>query len=72
MFCDVRDVALAHILAATLPHASGRYIVSQPVSINAKHVTDILKVRVYVANLPLSLLGGHKGGCAKISNMATA
>lgn len=29
VFCDVRDVARAHILAAENPAASGRYIVSQ-------------------------------------------
>ena len=45
LFSDVRDVAAAHVLAATQPSASGRYIVSQPVALSARHVTDILKVR---------------------------
>jgi nucleoside-diphosphate-sugar epimerase len=44
LFSDVRDVALAHILAAINPAASGRYIISQPLSLNARQVTDILKV----------------------------
>lgn len=40
---DVRDVALAHILAAENPAAKGRYIVSQPKSIDARFITDTLK-----------------------------
>lgn len=44
LFSDVRDVALAHILAATQPQASGRYIVSQPQSLSARNITDLLKV----------------------------
>ncbi len=44
MFCDVRDVAEAHMLAALSAGAKGRFIVSQPVSINARQVSDILKV----------------------------
>jgi hypothetical protein len=34
--CDVRDVAAAHVAAAESPEASGRYIISQPRSFNAK------------------------------------
>ena len=45
MISDVRDVASALILAALTPGASGRYIVSQPASLNAHDVTNILKVR---------------------------
>ncbi|KIZ01217.1 hypothetical protein MNEG_6742 [Monoraphidium neglectum] len=41
--CDVRDVAAAHIAAAEGPEASGRYIVSQPGSFDARFVTDTLK-----------------------------
>ncbi|GAX75613.1 hypothetical protein CEUSTIGMA_g3057.t1 [Chlamydomonas eustigma] len=46
MFSDVRDVALSHILAAINPAASGRYIISQPMSLNARQVTDILKAHL--------------------------
>ncbi|GBG00450.1 cinnamyl alcohol dehydrogenase [Raphidocelis subcapitata] len=41
--CDVRDVAAAHVAAAENPDAAGRYIVSQPGSIDARFVTDALK-----------------------------
>lgn len=42
---DVRDVADAHLLAATTPAAVGqRYIVSQEASISAKDITDALQV----------------------------
>ncbi len=34
--CDVRDVAAAHIAAAENPEASGRFIVSQPGSVDAR------------------------------------
>lgn len=44
LFSDVRDVASAHILAATQPQASGRYVVSQPQSLSARNITDLLKV----------------------------
>ena len=44
MISDVRDVASALILAALTPGASGRFIVSQPASLNAHDVTNILKV----------------------------
>ncbi|GIL77153.1 hypothetical protein Vretimale_3165 [Volvox reticuliferus] len=44
VFTDVRDVAAAHVLAALTPAAAGRrYIVSQPRSMSAKSVTDVLK-----------------------------
>ncbi|KAK9863563.1 hypothetical protein WJX84_008634 [Apatococcus fuscideae] len=33
--CDVRDVAKAHVLAAEIPSASGRYIISEPAPVPA-------------------------------------
>lgn len=41
---DVRDVAKAHILAATIPSAKGRYIISQRKPITPKLVSDTLQV----------------------------
>ena len=41
---DVRDVAKAHILAATTPSAKGRYIISQRKPITPKLVSDTLQV----------------------------
>ncbi len=42
---DVRDVAAAHLLAATLPAAHGRrYILSQRKHASAHTVTDLLRV----------------------------
>eukprot|EP00877_Chromochloris_zofingiensis_P011157 jgi/Chrzof1/6295/Cz18g00160.t1 len=40
---DVRDVAVAHILAAETPTATGRYIISQPFSISARFITGLIK-----------------------------
>lgn len=44
--CDVRDVAAAHIAAAENPEASGRFIVSQSGSMDARFITDALKAAV--------------------------
>jgi hypothetical protein len=40
------QVAAAHILAATVPHASGRYIVASTECLSARDVTTILKDEV--------------------------
>jgi nucleoside-diphosphate-sugar epimerase len=42
--CDVRDVARAHILAAELPSASGRYIISERSTIPPRAVAALLQV----------------------------
>ncbi|GIL58810.1 hypothetical protein Vafri_13796 [Volvox africanus] len=54
VFTDVRDVAAAHVSAALTPAAAGRrYIVSQPRSLSARSVTDVLKATVpQLAHLP--------------------
>jgi len=49
---DVRDVAAAHILAATNPSASGRYIVSLADSISARDHTTALKARFPGLSIP--------------------
>ncbi len=43
-YADVRDVGRAHILAAEVPAASGRYIVGHDSAIPSKHNTDIFQV----------------------------
>ncbi|KAL0048803.1 hypothetical protein WJX82_011518 [Trebouxia sp. C0006] len=40
--CDVRDIARAHILAAEVPSAKGRYLVSQDSTVPVKTLTDTL------------------------------
>ncbi|KXZ41729.1 hypothetical protein GPECTOR_302g824 [Gonium pectorale] len=46
-FVDVRDVAAAHLLAATVPGAAGRrYIVSRSKAASSRTVTDILRTGV--------------------------
>ncbi|KAL3141742.1 hypothetical protein ABBQ32_004424 [Trebouxia sp. C0010 RCD-2024] len=40
--CDVRDIARAHILAAEIPSAKGRYLVSQDAVVPVKAMTDLL------------------------------
>ncbi|KAL3153255.1 hypothetical protein ABBQ38_011605 [Trebouxia sp. C0009 RCD-2024] len=40
--CDVRDIARAHILAAEIPSAKGRYLVSQDSVVPVKAMTDLL------------------------------
>ena len=45
VFCDVRDVARAHILAAELPEAKGRYIVANTHSTPAALISSWLKER---------------------------
>lgn len=46
-YVDVRDVARAHILAAQLPDAKGRYILSHTHSANAKEISSWLQVCPY-------------------------
>ncbi|KAK9832246.1 hypothetical protein WJX74_004118 [Apatococcus lobatus] len=42
--CDVRDVARAHVLAAELPSANGRYLISEPAAIpTAKQASEWLQ-----------------------------
>jgi len=43
-YCDVRDVARAHILAAEVPGANGRYMVSHVDTVPSKFVSDSLQV----------------------------
>ncbi|KAK9842550.1 hypothetical protein WJX81_005642 [Elliptochloris bilobata] len=45
IICDVRDVAAAHVAAAELPAASGRYIVSQRAPITPSLVAEVLRAR---------------------------
>ncbi|KAL3150817.1 hypothetical protein ABBQ32_000577 [Trebouxia sp. C0010 RCD-2024] len=49
---DVRDVAKAHILAATIPSAKGRYIISQRKPITPKLVSDTLQARFPQFQIP--------------------
>ena len=44
-YCDVRDVARAHILAAEVPGAHGRYLVSHDTTVPSKFVSQTLQVR---------------------------
>ena len=44
-YCDVRDVARAHILAAEVPGAHGRYLVSHESTVPSKFISDVLQVR---------------------------
>ena len=44
LICDVRDVARAHVLAAEIPGASGRYIVSHRAPITATALSKALQV----------------------------
>ena len=43
-YCDLRDVARAHILAAEVPGAHGRYLVSHVDTVPSKFVSDALQV----------------------------
>jgi len=54
-YCDVRDVARAHILAAEVPGANGRYMVSHVDTVPSKFVSDSLQV-------PLPVLRTVAGG----------
>ena len=45
LICDVRDVATAHVLAAEIPSASGRYIVSQRAPVTATYLSKVLRVK---------------------------
>lgn len=40
-FVDVRDVARAHVLAAEVPTASGRYIVASPAAFNLRWLLHV-------------------------------
>ncbi len=42
---DVRDVARAHVRAAELPHAKGRYLTSVEMTTTPREVSDILTAR---------------------------
>ena len=42
---DVRDVARAHVRAAELPQAKGRYLVSVEMTTTPREVSDILTAR---------------------------
>lgn len=46
LICDVRDVARAHVLAAEIPSASGRYIVSHRAPITATALSEALQVEL--------------------------
>eukprot|EP00798_Chlamydomonas_sp_ICE-L_P013847 gene13847-19770_t len=52
VICDVRDVAKAHILAATTPTANGRYIVSLSTSTNVQNLADWINKAIPGMNLP--------------------
>ena len=49
---DVRDVARAHILAATIPAASGRYIVSEAASASPAFIAATLRQRFPQFDIP--------------------
>ena len=49
---DVRDVARAHILAATTPSASGRYIVSEAASASPAFIAATLRERFPEFDIP--------------------
>lgn len=51
-FCDVRDVARAHVLAAEVPTAQGRYIVSHHSITANREISDILKKRLPGLDIP--------------------
>ena len=50
-YADVRDVCKAHILAAEVPTASGRYIVGHDTPVPSKHIVDILQVSAKAASM---------------------
>lgn len=43
--CDVRDVCRAHVLAAELDSAAGRYLVAQTYNVSSRDITDVLAKR---------------------------
>ena len=47
LICDVRDVARAHVLAAEIPSASGRYIVSHRAPLTATVLSKALQVEIH-------------------------
>lgn len=49
---DVRDVARAHWLAATIPSASGRYIIANPVSHSPAFIERTLRTRFPTWEIP--------------------
>jgi nucleoside-diphosphate-sugar epimerase len=49
---DVRDVARAHILAATTPAAAGRYIVSEAASASPAFISATLRARFPEFDIP--------------------
>ena len=49
---DVRDVARAHILAATIPSAAGRYIVSEAASASPAFISATLQQRFPDFDIP--------------------
>ena len=51
-YCDVRDVARAHVLAAELPHAAGRYIVSHRGSADPAFISRTLRARIPRLDIP--------------------
>jgi nucleoside-diphosphate-sugar epimerase len=50
---DVRDVARAHILAATTPSAAGRYIVSEAASASPAFISATLRERFPQYDIPV-------------------
>ncbi|DBA93368.1 hypothetical protein WJX79_011071 [Trebouxia sp. C0005] len=62
---DVRDVAKAHILAATLPQAEGRYIISNRKPITPRLVSDVLQARFPHLQIPT---GKQEDAPEKIDN----
>ncbi|KAK9829424.1 hypothetical protein WJX72_005769 [[Myrmecia] bisecta] len=50
--CDVRDVARAHILAAEIPAASGRYIVSTESEVSPAFIGEVFNVRFPQYDIP--------------------
>ena len=60
---DVRDVARAHWLAATIPSASGRYIVANPVSHSPAFIERTLRTRFPTWDIP------HGEECAEESTV---
>ena len=43
--CDLADVAKAHVLAAEVPTAKGRYLISQENEVPDQEIIDVLKKR---------------------------
>jgi nucleoside-diphosphate-sugar epimerase len=62
VYTDVRDIALAHIKAATVPEASGRRFIICEGQISSQEISDILRKNIpeLEERTPVGVPGGNK------------